>query len=459
MKNDKPIVRLKSNSRWSDGVHVFEADFVLLQQLLIHGTLSSTDVHEMFTELFEYSSSNTITNRLMRIRKAGLIAHMKKPVLGNITATYYRLDDRGFEVLEGFGLINKKQIESIKRNPKRKSIPTSHSILASTLANKIFIDHKKKSWEDLNHMKGSAHPHFGNVLSALHDSKPFESLVIPDWVIDYRDTLICLEIDTGSQRKDVIRKKYENYVKEQERLLKVGKKMIVLFAVVDDFVDEHYSDNRERRLGSIKESGIPYNSYHTEQNEFESVLFYVLNTTRAPLFVRDILAGMKPQRKSQQQQTLDKWLQNVIATLENSAKGYHVKRMNIDDVFLPRRERSLDCDTILSLTWQQGRFTYERRLAVLYADEGSLASYQRIHANAQRVVTATEVDGTPTQLLVCYPTKEEMEQNTLGFDMQQPILETDRESWQMESGVVLAEPPEIIQVVSPYKKEWRQFHE
>src|SRR5699024_9873280 len=143
----------------------------------------------------------------------------------------------------------------------------------------------------------------------------------------------------------------------------------------------------------------------------------------------------------------------------NSAKGYHVKRMNIDDVFLPRRERSLDCDTILSLTWQQGRFTYERRLAVLYADEGSLASYQRIHANAQLVVAATEVDGTPTQLLVCYPTKEEMEQNTLGFDMQQPILETDRESWQMESGVVLAEPPEIIQVVSPYKKEWRQFHE
>lgn len=276
----KGEIKFKRESNYS-GIVLHEYEINLLHHIHIHKQMRSTSLHKLYLFLSGRDMyTNTISHRLTKLVSSGVLFRMEERVYdlsGNFVRYYYKLGLRGYAVLEEKGFIQHGEAMRQFQNNRASKIPMFHSKAAGIIANEISIECLNN--DELANMifaRGNAHSIFGTTAKVSVDMK---GIIIPDYVFEYKDVYVCIEIDTGYQRRNVIKSKYERYKKKAASLKEEGKKIIVVFVVVDDSISNDSLGEREKRVHSLKNMFPPFSEWG------DSLLFYAVRAVNSPKLV------------------------------------------------------------------------------------------------------------------------------------------------------------------------------
>lgn len=99
MKSRKAVLQLKQDNLGNQGVRLYDDDLLLLEQLLIHQSINFKSVYELLkcyeTVPGNIRGINAVSNRLKKLRDAGLIVLRMKKHKGNVYTSHYRIAKRG----------------------------------------------------------------------------------------------------------------------------------------------------------------------------------------------------------------------------------------------------------------------------------------------------------------------------------------------------------------------------
>lgn len=451
------------------GVFLFDEDILLLKQLLIHQSMRATTIHEFYQALAQYSMNesrnvNGITNRLGKLTAAGVLVQSRVKLRGSYFLYHYRLGTRGVDVLVELKILDASDKERVVDSSRKFAIPSEHTEAMSHIANQIYISlYTNDTISEFTQTRGSAHKDFGHSRSQIDK---IEENVVPDWVFTCGDTIVCVEVDTGSQRQHMIKHKYKSYIKHARRFIEAGKKVVVVFSVVDGTIFNRFSKNRDKRVSSIKQLAPPFNEWVSYLDEKTQIMdseekpldlqFYAVSAKQTANLIERILIGSQPFSSVDRFQYAEDWMRKARYVM---GKDYVLESIEKEQVYLPRRDPIMDCDLVVSVK-PKGR-ERERLFLVIYGEEGSVITYQLIRTNGARLSKLNEVERPNYgRLLVCYDEMINMKEDVYGQQLPCEMWQTDSDSWvkAMSEGQKAA-APEIMHVISPFKKEWRRFNE
>lgn len=446
LKGRESLLRLRKDNKGNEGVVLFQEDLFIMQQLAIHQTLRSLSIHDL---LQAYSPNgrnpNSITNRIGKLRAAGiLVALREKPVdvRGALYIYHYKLGIRGVDALVDMGILNEEEGDRLKQSLAHiRAAPSRHKRCLSHVVNQTFLRcHREQLMDGAIHERGSTHPLF----STSQVSNGIVPEIIPDWVFEKGDTVICIEMDTGSQNTGVLLKKSKRYLRQAEKLRQKGKQLIVIYSVADGSVPGEFSTNRERRIAAIKELVPPMVEWPGNLD------FYAVPASRTPSLVQRIFEYIEPATSADRMSYAEDWYAKAADVLRI---GFDVRLLNMEDVLVAKRNRDMDCQLIMGLRPLR-RDAKWRKYLVIYGEEGAVRTFQYVRANAIR---AKELDESgSTQILVVYAEIENMQEEIYQNNTTASIDFTSMEDW--VHAMNNEEPaPETFTFTSKRSRERRLF--
>lgn len=451
MDEREPLLRLRKDEKGNQGIILFKEDKFVMEQLVIHQTLRSLSIHELFQcQSDTPRNPNSLTNRIGKLRAAGLLVALKeKPidVRGSLYIYHYKLGSRGVDSLIDLGCLSVREGEQLKYILSNIRVaPSKHTRCISHIATQSFIQsYKSGLMERAIHKRGSMHSIFTSS-QILNKGRTPE--IIPDWVFEKDSTVISIEMDTGSQSMSVILTKCKRYVCQAKKLEDDKKQLIVIFSVADDSVPGDYSSNRKRRIGSIKEL-IP-----TFVEWPRNLSFYVVPAKRTAPLVERLLSFVEPYSDGDRLLYAEEWLDKAELVLE---KSYDSEPVSKNHYFNVNRNKKVDCQILLSVRMMR-RESVRKIHAIISGEEGSVRTFQLIRANAARSLAASEIPNKEKmQILVCYADESSMTEEVYLQNSAAIVSFTNLDRWvQAMNGD--GEVPEINTFVSRVTTERRTFN-
>lgn len=425
---------LPKNTRYSSTL-LYTHDFILLEQLSIHRLMRARDVIKLLEctrniEGIPAPTKNAISKRLRRLVAAGVLVLEQDDEMNlqglRFNSYFYRLGLRGFRALKEFTKDEELNPELAYASTQKLSIPKLHNQAASTLANEIYMHFLQLQSED----KVSAIPLIlrGGMHDAFKDNRKesYRVPVQPDYVIDYRDTIIAIEMDTGNQRGTTNAEKVKQYNKWLENHpLARNKKLLIIFAVMDESVAPLLTKDRTRRVVTLRErTGIQ----HVEWMNDSRIGVYCSLSIFAKELIGNWIQGIRMSNVSERGFFVSQWFGFLIGCVK---PGTIILETVTKDAYRPFSQK---WDT----RWEADEYMYlkenekkPRHFLVLYVDSASSVEYRRIVANIERVKTINESDMTnlTANLLLVYSSETERELDCLGNLKQAdvPIYSTSSE--------------------------------
>lgn len=449
---DKTSRHLPKEGRWT-GIVLKSEDLLVLSQIYIHSSMRSPSIHEIYQTTYgKERNSNWITNRLRKLVKSGLLEQMYESMgdrgrASGMTYYHYRLNNRGYKVLIDEGMVKEDDASKVMLLSKRKRLPTIHTRATSYLANTIFLQLLcSELLDDFTHIRGSRHIHLG--VAEETEKSEVLGLIVPDWVFEKGDTIVSIEVDTGSQRGEKILEKHRLYSKTAEHLQTLGKTLVIIFSVTDmsilDFAlgKDLRKENREKRIGSLKEVFPLYTEWP------DNLHFYVATAKRVPDIVVKVLSNQEPAKSLDRMLDANTWYELVMNRLANN---YQMNMEELSTVLLPNRNYQLDAEYVFAL--KDNNKVKERHL-VLFGEVGSVRNYQYIRNNAHLTYqyNSNPKQDIPLFVNVVYATKSSAVEEVYGNDIYDSIYFHDLETIKQDR--VLQEQKIMKQkLVSPFKKE------
>ncbi len=448
------VIKVKKTTRYT-GIVLKQDDLFVMTQLYLHISMRAPSVHDMYKCFSPSRSHPSISNRLRRLINAGILYRIDENMgerggLGVFTYYHYRLAQRGMSVLIDEGLVEEDKAERILTYSRRRGIPTAHTRTVSNLANNI-VSHLQfdTNIKDFQHMRGSQHVEFG-----LTDETDMErkGLIVPDWIFEYRNTIVAVEVDTGTQRGKIISQKYNRYIQMAKHLNTKGKKIVVVFAVTDSSIvdfsvgKDMRSENRVRRVATLKDTFPLFTDWP------ENFHVFVATANRVPHIVEKILSGQEPTTGADSLFFADTWKQLAQINLsENQSLSFEEIDKVGDKWLTPKRNREMDSTYLVS---QEKEGKEINRFLMIYGNEGSVRSYQLLRHNIQLVVQydAAPYNHVPLHVLMMYYHQESLHEEVYGQEVLAKVFYTDLESMENttgEEGIL----PYLLELTSPHRKE------
>ncbi|MDW0115070.1 replication-relaxation family protein [Sporosarcina saromensis] len=443
MEYDKPLMTYTKDKKGRPGIHIYKEDLELLKQIYIHRTMRAVSIHELLKVIYKGErTTKAISKRLAKLTDSGVLIQMKHRAINNLHIFYYKLGTRGYEVLGKLASQGTEEQYSPDISITSTTIPATHTAATSTIANRVYLSCSAKNLlKGFQHWRGSQHPLF---LNRMGEESYAE--IVPDWVFEYEDTIVCVEVDTGYQRRHVIADKYKRYIELSQKEETQGKKIVVVFSVVDESVDPTFTYNRDRRIAKLKEYAPPIHEWGIMNNEL-NIHFYAVSAFRTPPLIVEILSGFLPIKREERYKLAEDWSRKVQKVY---GERIRLSQLSNDEVFNPRRERFVDCECVFRM--QNMNSGSEKTFAFLYGEEGSVFTYQLVRANAMRLGQLTEHTELPNpELLICYDAIENVNHNHYGVSFTLPVKEATYGQWiQAEMNKEL--PPQVKSIVSEFTK-------
>ncbi|MDX1805848.1 MAG: replication-relaxation family protein [Paenisporosarcina sp.] len=441
----EPRIHLPKEKRGVKGIVLSEDDYFVMKQLCIHYSMDSKSLHALYTFIAGGErNSNSITNRLRKLVESGVLVRRKELIVnrgGGIFIYHYRLGRRGLDVLVQLQYITEQEANRVNDQAVRLGVPAAHTKATSKLVNNVFMSYAGNDSlpiEEIVHLRGSVHPLFGG--SPNIDLK---GLIIPDWVVERDNIVICLEVDTVTERRTELDSKYKRYIKLAEEFKLLGKVLIVVFAVVDETVTDVPGEFRLRRVASIKEYFPIFHEWP------ENIHFYSMSANRVPGLVSRVLSYREPTSPLEQTMFMNEWLELILS---HSTERQPFIKHELDSFYDINRDKRLDAEFVFSVP--KGRV--DRMVSALYVEEGSVRSHQLIRTNLKRNESYNERHAdNPLQLLVCYGDEDLLQGNVNGLQPISALYETDFLTWRQWDGI--QQIPQLSKVISPYKREMRDI--
>lgn len=364
---------MKSTSRYK-GIHLTEREFEVIKYIHDFSVFPAANIHRLFNSGHKKPRSKyAISMRLGKLAKGGILVQLKTdfPKQGeNRPPQYaYRLGSRGFDLLIQENMITEKEAERRKKYGAQLKMPTPHNKAVNTifteLVERLIGSEESFKFLQCQYFRGDQHKEL-----SYANSQTGYSPVIPDWIYDTKDQIICLELDTGRQTNNVIKAKFGRY----HRLARYLKKpLVVVFSVgLSTLTDD--DSPKEKRVGSLKQLF----SEHTDWPENFEV--FVLPSHRITDFLYKMLKNRATVTNLHAKGITNSWL-NYSRPASKQKMSYRMgqneklNRLLFQDTF--------DLDFITELLLEDNIIS----AGLLYMEEGSVRSYQKARANMIRIQT------------------------------------------------------------------------
>ena len=419
-------------------------EILLLQQIYIHRIINTRSIHEFLEFSSGRRNSTAISNRLRIMLEAGVLGRVTEPVpFGNkgFKRYFYKLGTRGIRVLIDIGYCTDMDGMNMLRLTHRITPPKPHANSASLTANRILLGvTEPRRIEFIQHLRGAVHPFFVGENLDLE----VKGVIIPDWVFETNEFIVCIEVDTGSSRGNEIKSKVKRYIKRANGLDLGDRKIVVIFSILDDTLETLDYSNRFKRVSSIKEQ------ISLIENIPTNLSFYVVQTKNTPLVTKNVYEGREPASREQREAAIHQWLKRFKAVA-----NVNIYTDDLDSILSSRRDKKDDGEALLQVEVDG----HTRRTIVIYGEEGSVDTYQRIRANAYRLRAINQTLPSHEQigLLVVYPTQANMTEEVLGWHSPIPIWMTSMDIWEIPDTGLEVEGTRFMRLVSPFKLAWEEW--
>ncbi len=369
------VLKLKEDGRFN-GVHLTPEELELLQHLHEFKSIHARNVHKYY----EITSNgrrkgNMVTNRLAKLVASGILFQVndkepKREIFRPVNYAY-RLGVRGIEVLANRGVFSHDDIESKKKYSYLVNIPTLHNMAINSLFMEVYrlMWERGESFASLNVRSNRGENH--ELIDSISKGRELQP-IIPDWIYETEQRIICLEVDSGSQTLGTIENKIARY-----NLLanKSSKPITVFFSVGLLNGADGESRSRDRRVASIKET-------LKESIEWADGLEIIATpSNRAPKILHKLISRQSAIGRLQMKNKANQWIMHANKnspaefTFSISQNDLVSKKLTIEDQY--------DLDLLAEI-----RSPENMKIGVLlFMEEGSLFSYQRARANVKRIVT------------------------------------------------------------------------
>lgn len=363
LTQEKIVVPLGNRKRIE--LQLVEID--LLKELCIHRIMQAKEIHYFYLNVSMVPKHHdSITRRLRKMVSAGILLRMQENVShtgAKVIKTYYKLGRKGLNVLVQIGFLTMEKAEQLSSQILPLKIPKPHNRAASSIANQVrvnWIQDIFRVFLEFHHYRGSE----DEVLKNRSDS----GIVIPDWVFTVERNKVFLEVDSGTQTLKVIDSKMKRYIKVAKEL---EEDVMVVFSVMDESVHPEQLADRSKRIASLKENMPPC------QHWPDNLSVYVITAERTTDLIIRLLCKGETSDKEYREYAVDEWLEDWKDKVSNEYKITNLERKK---VYPASYIETLEADRIIHLKGTGSN----KIIALLYAEEGSVRTYQLIRANHHR---------------------------------------------------------------------------
>lgn len=364
-------IKMEPLSRYP-GIILTEREVQLIKIIHEFNVCPAKNIHRIYNAgLRNPRTPPGITMRIRKLVKSGMLIQLKSDTY--VDEVYqrpsyaYRVGARGFDLLHQENYITEKEADRGKNSNFHLTIPTPHNKTVNTIFTRLFeiCIGRGETFESLQIDSRRGDRHEG--ITAANAQTGY-SPIIPDWIYETKDHIICLELDTGTQRNSVINMKFDRY-KRVSKLL--SKPLVVVFSVGLSILPD-VKESRERRIGSLKELFAE----HTEwPANFE---LYVMPSYRTPELLNKLFRQKLSLSKIYSKGSATNWLNYARQAAKqdlsyNMGKNEELNRLFLGDTY--------DLDIVTELV----RGEKSEPTGLLYMEEGSVRSYQKARANMIRL--------------------------------------------------------------------------
>lgn len=431
---EKAVFKLPKNSRYSSAL-LYLHDFVLLEQLAIHRLMRARDVIKLLEctreiEGIPAPTKNAISKRLRRLVAAGVLVLEQDDEMNlqgmRFNSFFYRLGLRGYRALKEFTKDDSLNPEAAYAATQKLSIPKLHNQAASTLANEIYmhflqLQHGGKVADVPLILRGSMHEGFKD-----NRHETYRVPVQPDYVIDFKNTLIAIEMDTGNQRGTANAEKVKQYHKWlNHHPLANYKSLLIIFAVMDESVAPLIVKDRARRVVTLRDrTGIQ----HVEWMNDSRIGVYCALSIFAKELIGNWIQGISMANQSERGFFVSQWFGYLAGCVKPGTMYLETVTKDAYKPFSQKWDKQWEADEYMYLKENEKK---PKHFLVLYVDSGSSVEYRRINANIERVKMINESDMTnlTASLLLVYSSEIERELDCIGTlkQLDIPVYSTSSE--------------------------------
>jgi Replication-relaxation len=261
------------------GVYLDSNDIKILELILTQRIVSTMQVH-IYSFALTGMQLDTVQKKLKRWSKYKVVKQYRY-TLGQVGLgfNYYTIGSNGVDILIAEGILTEEQRNQFKS--RRTFTNLDHTLATQEVAIRCLAQF--------------VHEDRFNVKSINPYVKPYilnseEIKLIPDWIIKRENVYLNIELDTGSETTSEIKYKIERYI--QLATDNPLNRYYVLISVIDDSITtkKDYSDNRSKRVSSLK-----YSIANVKGVEIENLEVYVCQLSRSYLTAFELIVGNYPQ--------------------------------------------------------------------------------------------------------------------------------------------------------------------
>lgn len=258
------------------GVNLLDYEVELLELIYKFKAVTSRHIHTYFKHTTNIKG-NSITNRLTRLVAAKVLRSKSVATeLNGFNLRYYGLNEKGYALLKYLG-----RIPQDTKVPKTVKSLSKHDTGCISAVLDIYLDNRKRKCYPFvfPFIRGIRHP----IIQKLNEEK--ELSLVPDYVVEHENHLICLEYDMATESLNTIVQKGREYIKLANFMEKEGYKVSVVY-LVRKAADEGIA---YKRIQSIKRA-------HLELQEvLDNVPIYCIDESLGPIIVQSLIHNLNGQ--------------------------------------------------------------------------------------------------------------------------------------------------------------------
>ncbi|PGT82215.1 replication-relaxation family protein [Bacillus sp. AFS040349] len=419
------------------GVKLTEIDFLFLKVLSQQKLLSTKQAHTFYDSHggFNYYS---VLKKLKKWEKYDIV-YTHKYSLGQkgFNYNYYRIGTKGIEILVDGGILSSDWLKvEIRRFSHVKNI--DHFIGTQEIALRTLLQLTEQgiSFDSISPFDS---PYFDK-------SEPSTKLVVPDWIIKTDNLFFNIELDTGSEKTNMIIEKIKNYITLCKQ--NPSQKHVILISVIDDSIPTRFSygEDRKRRVGRLKKSLLFNRDLH-----IPNLSIYILPLSRSFKIGHDVFEGYKPYSLAETSSGVE-LVRQVLETY-NPSFEYKFKELLNEDVYTNDVPKDLYADQVFEVSNYAG--TFSQTLFLIQMDEGNVQTLDRLNY-LQWLISEGRLKTQSNKVLAYYTEEGELQHDVIAHAYEKVLLVDTQDLIQSAEN---QSDPIFKRLISPFRMEDTRFEE
>lgn len=345
---------------------------------------------------------------------------------------YYGIGTKGKEVLLSSGYITPDtklydQYRVIGSNQLDHYLATQEVVISTLLRL------KSEGVEGVEDYSPYDYPY----LDGTADS-PDKKYVVPDWIMKKGDTFLNIELDTGTEKLEMIQEKVQGYIRLANS--RQTENHIVLFVVLDDsFPSRHSYSDRYRRIGNMKQSLVNSRDIQTPNLDV-----YVVSLSRASDFAYRLLINQSPYDAGRK--FLEVEAAVTLLGKYNPAFEYQFTELELESFYPPSIPFYYHADGIYKLSNQAGSFS--EMVMFLVLEEGYVQALDKLDFLYKSAFQFNSFQKKIDRMIVLYDSQTALQSDILGAEFPN-VLFIDGPT----VGSSVGKEPIFYKQTSPYRME------